>query len=185
MIKQGVIIQEERELYQYAAKTLIFTISPVIIAAFVGIITGRVVESIVIVIPFMLVRIYAGGFHMKSLMGCLLLSSILLLICTEIGKSDFDDWFFYIVTIVSCISLSVFSPIETPQKKLILQKRKRYKRTVVLITLSLGLIIAIMFLFNLGYYAKHISIGLLLSAFLQGLHFIVDSVKHLFDITTD
>lgn len=67
LVKYQVIEEQEKELYCYAMESYILFWSPVIFALLLGIIMGKVKESIFVIIPFMIIRKYSGGYHAKHL----------------------------------------------------------------------------------------------------------------------
>ena len=55
LIGQKAISSDERELYAYAVHCLFSLIYPIAFASVVGIISGMIMESIVMIIPFMII----------------------------------------------------------------------------------------------------------------------------------
>ena len=81
LIRCGAIDEMDRELYEYAVYSLIFLIAPLAIILTFGIMMDRVLESIIIIIPFMCVRKFSGGFHAKHVWVCILCSCSVLFMC--------------------------------------------------------------------------------------------------------
>ena len=77
MIRCKVINESEKELYQYALYSAILQIIPLLLAAGIGFCFGSMRCGIIMILPFMILRKYSGGFHAKRLEFCLLGSSLL------------------------------------------------------------------------------------------------------------
>ena len=66
LIGQKAISSDEREVYAYAVHCLFSLIYPIAFAFVLGIIFGMVMEAIVMIIPFMIIRKFSGGYHADS-----------------------------------------------------------------------------------------------------------------------
>lgn len=167
LIQCRVIDETDKELYAYAAHSLIISAFPIIITSIFGLIMEKFVESIILIIPFIAIRKYSGGYHTKSLHTCLISSCCLIIICISatsfIKRSVTTD----IVVLCSIISLIIFSPIDHENRKLDEYEKKKYKKTSSIIAILFGIIYLLLALFKADKYAVCISIGLILSAGLQ------------------
>lgn len=65
MIRCKVINESEKELYQYALYSAILQIIPLLLAAGIGFCFGSMRCGIIMILPFMILRKYSGGFHAK------------------------------------------------------------------------------------------------------------------------
>lgn len=72
LIRQGAIKEGERELYEYAAHSFFLAIAPFAYALVIGGILGELNVSLILVIPFVVIRKYSGGFHAKREWTCLI-----------------------------------------------------------------------------------------------------------------
>lgn len=78
LIRQEAIKDDEKELYEYAVCSLFMMIVTVILAICIGFCFGVFIESIILILPFMLIRKFSGGYHAKKQTICLCISSMLL-----------------------------------------------------------------------------------------------------------
>lgn len=78
LVREKAILTEDTQLYAYAVYSLIWGLLPIIISLLLGMLFGLVIESLVLVLPFILLRKFSGGFHLKSPALCLLCSTALL-----------------------------------------------------------------------------------------------------------
>ena len=167
LIKSGVIEASDRELYEYALHSLWLLVAPLIIAIVFGIIMGSPGEAVIMILPFMAVRKFSGGYHAKRERNCLIGSSLLVMLCIYC-----TDHLEYGVTISIClilatISLTIFSPINSENHRLDSDEKSRYKvvtAVIAIIVCALSIILA-----TVGFSAAAvcIAVGQILSAVLQ------------------
>lgn len=91
LVRCAMIDEEDKELYRYAAYSLILSISPLLLAIGFGICMGRVKESVMITLPFMLIRKFSGGYHTKHAWSCMICSCLLLFLCITEGLAVSDS----------------------------------------------------------------------------------------------
>ena len=119
MIRCKVINESEKELYQYALYSAILQIIPLLLAGGIGFCFGSMRCGIIMILPFIILRKYSGGFHAKRLRFCLVGSSFMRLVYRNI---------LFFITVVLAISLIQFSPIENSNRKLGLLEKNVIKK---------------------------------------------------------
>ena len=167
LIKCDVIDNADRELYEYAVYCLFISISPIIITSILGLIMGKLSESIILIIPFMTIRKYSGGYHAKSFRACLIISTCLMAICISMTSFIKCGMVLDIITLCAIGSLTLFSPIDHENRRLDEYEKKKYKKTAGIIAILFGIIYLALILFQINKYAICISMGLIISAGLQ------------------
>lgn len=167
MVRNNAIEKTDRELYEYAIYSFVLTVTPLLLAAGIGSSMGCAKQAIVLVIPFMLLRKFSGGYHSKHLWQCLLTSGLLLFLCISLTMKVQADWKLAVITAVASISLMIFSPIDSENRVLDKEERRDYKKIAIFFLLLFGVIESV--LYYLGWYGDMvcISVGILLSAGLQ------------------
>ncbi len=75
LICQQAIQERDRELYTYALYNMVLLIIPLGLAVMFGWIIGNIRQAIVMIIPFMMLRKFSGGFHAKTPLRCMAISS--------------------------------------------------------------------------------------------------------------
>lgn len=167
LIKCSAVKEADKELYSYAVYSLLLTLSPLLFAIGVGLIMERVWQNIVIIIPFIIIRKFSGGYHAKHAAVCLVSSCLLLYLCTVLSLYLKCGWGLGFLTAAASVSLAAFSPIDSENRPLSQEEKTSYKRiTIILVTIFL-LVGALSFLVGLHTFAICISIGIMLSACLQ------------------
>lgn len=167
LIQSGVVEEEDRELYEYAAYSLLITISPLLLSVIFGIVMGRLIQSIILIIPFMVIRKFSGGYHAKQAFVCFIWSSLLLILCIYLSSCIKCNLLLGIVTIWALISLIVFSPIDSENRRLSQKEKKKYKTISSILAIIFCYFSVIFYLLKLETYAVCFSIGIILSASLQ------------------
>lgn len=83
LIRHEAIEKNQRELYEYAVHCLFLEMMPMLYAVIIGGIMGELSRSMVLVLPFMIIRKYSGGFHARSEWTCLLSSCLCYIVVLE------------------------------------------------------------------------------------------------------
>lgn len=161
------IPKEGRELYEYAAYNFFITISPLMLAILFGIFMGHLMESIMLVTPFMIIRKFSGGYHMRNSMSCFLTSCFILIVCIILSCKLKYDMKMGIVVLLSSVSLITFSPIDSQNRRLEKEGRIQYKKMTCILTM-----VFVVLFFLLAYMEKYrfsicISVGIVLTSVLQ------------------
>ena len=138
-----------------------------ILTIIIGSCMGKLKESIIIILPFMMIRRFSGGYHAKHLCSCLISSNCLLIICIRIASLIKCGLVLSIITFCAIFSLITFSPIDNENRRLNACEKKHYKHITAIIALLFGIVYFILCIFQIDTYAVCISVGLLLSAALQ------------------
>ena len=166
LVKNRTIKKSEQILYQYAIENFFLFLSTIVLAIGVGLILRNVMQSIVL-ITFMCLRKFSGGYHAKSLKICLLSSSLLMFLSLKLSMKIHCNQELIEITVLSAIILMVFSPVENPNRVIERQEKKTYQKTVIVLTMVFLLLAIITYSFGLEAYTRSICIGIQLSATLQ------------------
>ncbi len=168
--QEGVVSSKEYELYAYAAYSFLFGILPIIIVFLLGLCFGMIQEGIVLILPFMLLRKFCGGYHLNSLVACIIFSTILLTVAlgavkviTFLGATSLLTVLVFLCVII----LFVFSPVENNARKLSENEKRVFRkisRALACATLSIYLLSKIALSER---YTVPIGVGIILVAFLM------------------
>lgn len=167
LIRCQVITEEDRELYEYAIYSIFLTISPLFLAIVFGYLFDAVWQSVLIILPFVVVRKFSGGYHAKKASICLISSSLLLVLCIILSFYVECNLLLLFIAILSAVSLMHFSPIESENRLLSRNEQVYYKKITAIIVISFVIVDLLLFLFRVYPCVVCISIGLILSAGLQ------------------
>lgn len=128
LIKNSAISEENRELYEYAVYSAELLVLTVIMAIVIGWMAGSIINGVMLIVPFMLLKKYSGGYHAKKLSICMIISTILLTIMIRQSICDIKPVYMYIVTCIAIIELWLVSPIQSDNKVLNEKETKHYKK---------------------------------------------------------
>ena len=81
--RNGILEEKDRRLYEYAYGVLLGRVAIYLITVILGIATGNWLEMLVFLLPFTVLRQYAGGIHLEKAGSCMIVSSILVLLCSQ------------------------------------------------------------------------------------------------------
>lgn len=167
MIQCKVIDDVDKELYTYALNSFFLLVTPVILAGSIGLCVGSLEHGVVLILPFVFLRKFSGGYHAKRLSMCILGSSFLLALCIILSMNVKCDWKLIITTVIASVSLVIFSPMESANRKLDDDEKRIYKKAIVFLVMLFGFLDIILFCLGKYMYTVCFSIGTLLTAVLQ------------------
>ena len=137
LINNEVIAEKDRELYEYAGDSILITLVSVFLVVVLGSFIGNLVTSIALILPFMVIRKFSGGFHAKHVWTCLCCSSALLVVCFWIASKIRFHVLLGVITVLAVISLATFSPVDSESRRLQSDEKKEYKKKAGRIALGI------------------------------------------------
>ena len=167
LIRHNAIKENDRTLYEYAICSLSLTICPLLMVIINGCIMGLLKESMIFILPFMVIRKYSGGFHMQHAWTCFICSYAVLFLCIFVTDRIQCSKVLNLLVLGATASLIVCSPIDCENRQLDLTDKQNYKKTTIWISILFLTIYGTFLFFGLGYYAKWIAAGLILPAVSQ------------------
>lgn len=167
LIKHGAIPQEDRVLYEYATYSFIISILPLFIVMFFGVIQGKTVESILLIIPFMLIRKFSGGYHAKHSWVCIISSCAVLFLCVYIVSDIRYGMLLNIAMLCAAASLVALSPIDSENRRLDDSEKKQYKKITIIMVIVFVILYFLLSLLGNKIYSICIAEGIIITACLQ------------------
>ena len=162
LIHQQAIQERDRELYTYALYNMVLLIIPLGLTVIFGEIIGNVKQGIVMMLPFITLRKYSGGYHAKTPLRCMIISSLLLFLCIKITSGISCSWRLLLFTVIMGVSLVLLSPVDSDKRKL----DKQQKVVCVLVLFFLAFTVGLKEI-HMEKYAVSVAVGICLSAGLQ------------------
>lgn len=170
LLHAGAISESDKELYEYAAYSFLFSLLPLCLVVILGCITGMVIEGLLMILPFMLIRKFSGGFHLKSPGICLLSSTLLLSAFLFIIRLVIDKHQSVLFTcFVGASTLQIFlcSPIDNDVRKLNEKERLVFKKIARIMSAMFLVVYLLLLLLGLLRFSVPVGAGILLTALLQ------------------
>jgi accessory gene regulator B len=175
LIKKEISKREDKDFLVYGLSIGIELIFNMITTIALGFIGGMVLESLVFLVSFSFLRIYAGGYHCKKAITCYFLSSgvvAFVLLMVKFTTAEQKIMTGLIMLVFSVLIILKFAPMETPDKLFDEEERNYYRKKVMLHLKLECSLIYILFLMELSRFAFIICLGIAISSgfvFLQKL----------------
>ena len=170
LLKENVVEYNNRQLLSYAIYSLIFGLLPVFIVMVLGIVFGMIYEGMLMLVPYMLIRKFSGGYHLNSPGVCIICSSFLLAFALALVKlisCASNTFMFTLATSISLIILCILSPIDSEARRLTERERFIFKNVSRIIALCTFLIYIGLLYFQSIRNAIPIGMGINIAASLQ------------------
>lgn len=168
--REGTIPSEEQPLFEYAAYSMIFGMLPFVIITVLGVVFNMLQEGMIMVITFMLIRKFSGGYHLQSAKWCIPFSTLLLAGALGVIKMLINTgrigWLSALV-ITSVLVICAFSPLDNEARQLTPKEKKGFKAIAIIISITELIIFFILLSRSLIQIAIPIGIGVELAAMLQ------------------
>ena len=149
LVDINIIEDADSELYEYGfwqGGVLIFNFITVIL---LGILFNMLLESVIFLIFYGVLRTIAGGYHARTQHACYILSIILIIVVLTILKTfPWNTILCCILTILSISVIFILAPVQDENKLLDETEKRLFKKLSRVISLIYGLIIFLLFLFN-------------------------------------
>lgn len=121
---------DEKEYYRYGIEITVSSLLNVILIIFIGILFQSVIESIIFLIFFMLIRQFTGGFHADTYFKCnfsFCISFISVLIMYHFTEENVTVWISVLISVLCIAIILIACPIENINKPIPKHKRKFHK----------------------------------------------------------
>lgn len=141
--EQDVISDESdvQDFYRYGIEISISSLLNIVLVVIAGILIHHIIESIVFLTLFILIRSFTGGYHADTYFRCNLLMCTTFIL-TALAKSIFSNKFSLLIIIVLiCVTeliVSILGPIENKNKPIDDSKRIKLKIIGIVITLIIN-----------------------------------------------
>lgn len=177
LINNKFINDQDKDLYAYGLQLGITALLNIFITIILGILMGRIWESIVFLLTYIPLRSYAGGYHAKNQFRCDVLSILLIITaltgCSLLIKYDFAG---RLLLPASGIIIFFLSPVEDFNKRLNQEETKNYRKKSRILV---GVIFSFVILLRQLYY-PHIAAPLIMVFIILALMLIAGKIKNQF-----
>ncbi len=131
----------EKEVYAYSIEVLLSLLLNIIILSVAAYILNKKLELLIFIIFLSGLRTFAGGYHARTHMECILLSLSFFVISAMCGTylKQYGEVILVFGVIFSILMVFWLAPSETENKPLSKNERKKYKVISRIIVITLGL----------------------------------------------
>lgn len=155
-VKEDVVSEEQREIYQYGIELSVSTLMGLFIVLAIGVLSRRFTESVIFYIVFCLTRAFCGGFHAHSHLLCKVtfICILILVLIMDLVLDNIEIYYWFVLYLYSLIIVCAFAPVENPNKKLTSYDKNRCK-IISIILMVVWLVVMILF-YSFGSELYHI-----------------------------
>ena len=163
-IKHGGALEEDRDIYEYGIVIALSTLINLIITISIGLMLKIPQQLLFYIVPFILLRGSAGGYHAKTFWGCVIASSFLIVVVVMLILYAPSKYYLLLSVCFNVFSMAVvvsFAPVSSKERKLSREyEAKLKKRSIILVILCLAIQV-MLYLFGSSIYMFCIALGLL------------------------
>ena len=169
------------EMYQYAFFIILSTFIFFVLTIMIGAILSVLFESIVFYFSFLLIRLYAGGYHASKEITCDIITSISIFGCVfliRLSKTYEFQIQLIVITLFSVLCIFALCPLDTPEKPLSKKEVKYFRKISWLILLIISVLVLISFIFEW----KFLFAPSCLSLILESILLVAGKVKRVYQL---
>lgn len=129
--EKDVIKKEDIKIYAYGYEMIFSEVISWIITAIIAIAAKSVLETIAYMICFMQLRESIGGFHAKTHLGCIIISTVVYVMCLALLYYTPFEWYKMIIIsglILHLILVLAIAPVEHPNKPFSENEAIKYRK---------------------------------------------------------
>lgn len=146
LICKKVIKDDDREIYQYGFEQVFSSLLNIATMLLLGIILGKIYQSLVLILSFMALRSYFGGYHANTPLQCYLLTVMSISAALSIMKFITIDRFICLgLLVLPSLIIITLSPIGTANKPLDEIEKIIYRKKMIIVW-SVETCVAIVFI---------------------------------------
>lgn len=166
LYNNNTISKDDVELYNYGLFIVISEILLFVYCLIVGAILKIALPSLLFCSIFFLVHRFAGGFHAKTELHCLIITLSFFLISIVLIKLSTQLNHIILISIYVCCSiiLIILSPADTPQKPLSNKEKTLFKKITSLIVVLCIVLVLILNIKKISLYANAIIVAVVLQS---------------------
>lgn len=134
LICKKVIKDDDREIYQYGFEQVFSSLLNIATMLLLGIILGKIYQSLVLILSFMALRSYSGGYHANTPLHCYLLTVMSISAALSIMKFITIDRFICLgLLVLSSVVILLLSPIGSKNKPLDEIEKIIYRKKTIIV----------------------------------------------------
>ena len=151
-IEKNIISSDMKSVYVYGISLIINDIIDFAVILIPAIIARRFIYGVAFLLTFCITRILCGGFlAIKSWIcaGVMLLTFILVCLCTELTASIYGVILNMIINSISILIILPIIPIENPNKKLDAKVKQKNKKIGIIVTSLFAMLSIVLTVYNI------------------------------------
>ncbi len=172
LLEDGRIEEKDKEIYVYSMQVLVEKVISVIAIFIFAFIWNVVLETVLFLVSFSMVRKHAGGYHAKSFRGCLIGSLGIYAIYTKYVYFFVEKYIYmnFILLVLMVVVLLIIGGVNHPNMDWSEEEYRENKKITRIVAITEMVCISVLFYFGMGKsYILYMSFGIMLSAVLLAL----------------
>lgn len=146
---------EEEELLEYGLKQFLKSFVGVVTATVIGIVMNIWAQSAAFMIGFIILRIYAGGYHAKSEKACALSSFLLMIFAFIFIKYPFCNGYYCLLLLITGMFLVfLLAPVENINRLLSEHEKSVFKARARYISIAIFAISIVFYLLGIDEWVR-------------------------------
>lgn len=175
LVDINIIEEADSELYEYGfwqGGVLFFNFLTVVL---LGILFNMLLESVIFLIFYGVLRTIAGGYHARTQHACYILSILLMVVVLIMLKTfPCNIILCCILTVLSISIIFILAPVQDENKLLDETEKRVFKKLSRVISLLYGFIIFLLFLFN----KNELSYCIVISLFALSIMLVIGKIRN-------
>lgn len=141
MLQLGIFSDEMYDIYVYGFELVLSFLFSVAVMLFVGIVTNRIINTILFLLVFITLRSFTGGYHANTYGVCFMVTISVFLVTLLLAEYINISWWYYLFLLsVGLPIIYIFAPIEHHNKPLETNDKARCKMISTILFLSFNLV---------------------------------------------
>ena len=137
LLRSGAIVEEEQEIYEFGVAQGCIILCNLFTMIVLAMCFDALAQAVVILLAFMNLRSYAGGFHAKTAGGCYVLTSVVMALLLWIQKVIvIDTGMFFALLGISGSVIVLLSPVESVEHVLDALEKSIYRGRAIKIWIA-------------------------------------------------
>lgn len=118
--EKGIIEKGQEEIYSYGLEEIFIEMFNILSIFLIGLLFGKVIETLIFVIAFRILRSYTGGYHAKTPWRCYVLTMLTVIIALSIIRYPIvvSRNVSIVLWVLSGIAIFLWAPVEAENKPL-------------------------------------------------------------------
>jgi len=156
MLDASVISIEDKDVYYYGLQLIVSTIIKGMGLMLIALLFDKVIEAIVFIAAFGILRINAGGFHLDTYFKCFVVTSASMMLCIWIGSITPLPLVPYIIACTLAITALIVvrhAPVDNPNRPLSSAEQKKFRIRSIYTIMIIAIIIITVYCLKAEFYS--------------------------------
>lgn len=173
--------KEDRDIIIYGLMSGIKLLLNIVTTIILGAIFGLILESLIFLIFFSLIRSYTGGYHAERTLSCYIFSSLVIVAVLLAIRFTPQMYILFLNIVIMIIAIPIilkFAPVDALLKPLDNIERKHFRKKGIINLFIECILVFIFYAFKQYKFSYIITLGILVSALLIIIQIIINKNKY-------